>query len=141
MPSSFPRDKRFWKATLVFAYLMFILYGADLAKAALLVFSAERAQGHVVARREAPGSSEIVYRFEWRGRSREESKLYRWPETWFLEETAEGAPMEILVSRWVPFFSTPRALILPEVVCAILWTALALGLVLTARRQTSRTAL
>lgn len=134
-------DKRFWKLALWFGYVMLCLYGLELGKTTVLVFSASRVPGYVTHRRDASGSCEIGYRFEWQGRTREEAKRYRWPETLFLTGISEGQPTEILVSGFLPFLSVPRALIFPEVLYTLLWSCLAMALVLTARRQNAILAL
>ena len=127
--------KRHWNIAIGLGAIMLFLYAIELGKISLLVFSHESLPAVVHARREATSYCAIGYRFSQGGQEREETKLYRFPETLFISGMSEGQPIEILASRQLPFLTVPRRLVWFEVLHALVLVGLSAFLIRFARGQ------
>lgn len=118
-------SKSFWTAACIFGAVMALLYGLELLKISLLVFSHDRLSAEVTLREDSPAMTEIHYNYTINTKAFDGEKLYRFPETLFLEDLREGEKIEVLVYRAYPFFSLPVKLLWFEVLFTLVLVILA----------------
>lgn len=130
------KDKKtFWTLAWGFGAIMVFFYGLELLKTAALVFSHQKIPAEVTLREDSPAFSEIRYSYSFGAKSIDGEKLYRFPETLFIEDIREGEKLDVLVYSAYPFFSLPVKLLWFEVIFTVALFALAVGLTRKSNRE------
>ena len=103
---------------------MFFLYSLEFIKTAFLVIFHDRVSAEVTLREDSGSFSEIRYSYRFSSKDFDGEKLYRFPETLFLDEIREGENLDVLVYPSYPFFSLPVKLLWFEVLLTTVFVVL-----------------